>query len=208
LDNDLPNHPSLAYFPNYLKPMKPETRLAVSRVLAFIFVVALGGLAFRYRYELRDLAGLGYLGVFLLPLLANATVFIPIPGVMVIFSMAAVLNPWLVAIIGGIGAACGELTGYLVGFSGQGLAEKIRYYDELRSWMESHPKFTDLIIMVFAAIPNPFFDAAGIAAGSLKIPVWRFLIFCMIGSIIKMLGFAFAGQLGLNWLFPTPPAGR
>ena len=67
----------------------------------------------------------GYLGVFLLPMLANATVFVPIPGVMVIFTMAAVLNPILVAVVGGLGAATGELTGYLVGFSGQGLAEHV-----------------------------------------------------------------------------------
>ncbi len=188
--------------------MKPETRLTLARILAFVFVAALGLVAFHYRHHLRQFAGYGYFGVFILPLLANATVFIPIPGVMVIFSMAAVLNPWLVAIVGGVGAACGELTGYLVGFSGQGLAEHVKYYDQVRTWMERHKRFSDLLVMIFAAIPNPFFDAAGIAAGSLKIPVWRFMVFCILGSVLKMLGFAFAGQLGLNWLFPMPPPGR
>jgi membrane protein DedA with SNARE-associated domain len=182
--------------------MKPETRLTLTRVLAFILVVVIGLVAYHFRDHLREFSQYGYLGVFLLPMLANATVFVPIPGVMVIFTMAAVLNPVLVAVFGGLGAAVGELTGYLVGFSGQGLAEHIKYYDQIRAWMERHHRLSDLAILVFAAIPNPFFDAAGIAAGSLKMPVWRFLIFCAIGSTIKMLGFALLGSSSINWLFP------
>ena len=45
-----------------------------------------------------------------------------------------------------------------------------------------------------AVIPNPFFDLAGIAAGTLKIPVLRFYFFCALGSIIKMLAFAYGGN--------------
>lgn len=156
--------------------------------------------AFIYRDELQKVAQLGYLSAFLMPLIANATVFLPVPGVMMIFTMGGVFNPFLVAVLGGLGAAIGELTGYLVGFSGQGLVERASFAERVQTWMKAHPRQSGLAVMLLAIIPNPFFDAAGIAAGSLKMPVARFLVFCAIGSIIKMLAFAFAGSTSIDWL--------
>lgn len=51
-----------------------------------------------------------------------------------------------------------------------------------------------LAILVLAFIPNPLFDLAGISAGTLKMPVLPFLIFCTIGNILKMFLFAYAGE--------------
>ncbi len=181
-----------------------ERQSTITRIAAFLFVVVISVIAIVYRDRIKYLTELGYLGAFLLPLLANATVFVPIPGVMVIFTMGALFNPILIAILGGVGAATGELTGYLVGFSGQGLIERVRYYDRIYNWMSAHPRKTDLMIMIFAIIPNPFFDAAGIAAGSLKVPIWRFLIFCMLGSIIKMLAFSLVGATSIHWFLSRP----
>jgi membrane protein DedA with SNARE-associated domain len=36
----------------------------------------------------------------------------------------------------------------------------------------------------------------------LKMPLWKFLLFCMIGKILKMLLFAYAGSLSIPWLTP------
>ena len=58
-----------------------------------------------------------------------------------------------------------------------------------------------LTVFILAAIPNPFFDLAGVAAGSLKMPVVRFFIFCWMGEIVKMGIFAFAGASTLDILF-------
>ncbi len=143
----------------------------------------------------------GYLGAFLITMIANATIFVPIPGVWVVFAMGAVLNPFLLAICGGLGAATGELSGYLLGFSGQGLAERSKIYDRIYDFMNRHDRWSDLLIMVMAIIPNPFFDLAGIAAGTLKIPVLRFYVFCALGSIIKMLAFAYGGSAIINQFF-------
>lgn len=184
--------------------MSDGRRTTLLRIAAFLIVVIIGAIALVYRHQIRQLSEWGYLGAFLLPMLANATVFVPIPGVMVIFTMGGLFNPFLVAILGGMGAATGELTGYLVGFSGQGLAEHVKYYDRIHNWMASHPRRTDLMIAVFAMIPNPFFDAAGIAAGTLKVPIWRFLLFCMTGSIIKMMAFALVGSSSINWFLGPP----
>jgi membrane protein YqaA with SNARE-associated domain len=182
--------------------MTPERRLTIARLLSLAFVIGVGVIILVNKDRVQSLAHFGYLGIFLITLIANATVIIPVPGVMVVFAMGAVFNPILTALAAGAGAALGELTGYMVGFSGQGLVENSALYERIRAWMVNNYRLRDLGIMVAAAIPNPFFDLAGIAAGTLKIPIWRFLLFCALGSILKMLAFALAGDTSLNWLFP------
>jgi membrane protein DedA with SNARE-associated domain len=52
--------------------------------------------------------------------------------------------------------------------------------------------------MVLSAIPNPFFDIAGIAAGIAKMPIQTFLLFTWIGQLIKMTLFALAGHYSIT----------
>jgi membrane protein DedA with SNARE-associated domain len=53
---------------------------------------------------------------------------------------------------------------------------------------------------VLSAIPNPFFDIAGVAAGMIKMKITTFLFFTWVGQIIKMSVFAFAGYSSLEWI--------
>ena len=122
------------------------------------------------------------------------------PGVLFVFAMGAIFDPFWVAIASGAGAAIGELSGYLAGFSGQAVVENRDFYERLRNWMESHRKLSDLAIAVLAFIPNPLFDLAGMAAGTLKIHVARFLFFCLIGKILKMMMFSYAGASSIDWI--------
>jgi membrane protein YqaA with SNARE-associated domain len=114
--------------------------------------------------------------------------------------MGAIFNPIGVAIAAGLGAAVGELTGYLAGFSGQGVMERAALYERLTTWMRQHQNLAYLAILVLAFIPNPLFDLAGMASGALKLPLWKFLLACAIGKILKMLMFAYAGYYSVNWL--------
>jgi membrane protein YqaA with SNARE-associated domain len=148
-----------------------------------------------YVYTLRDRADqleiYGYPGIFILSFLAYATVLLPAPGVAVVFTMGAVFNPIAVGIAAGAGAALGELTGYLAGFSSQAVIERANVYDILIHWMRRNGPLT---ILILSAIPNPFFDLAGLAAGALKMPVVKFFFWCLIGETIKMTIFALAGM--------------
>jgi uncharacterized membrane protein YdjX (TVP38/TMEM64 family) len=49
--------------------------------------------------------------------------------------------------------------------------------------------------MLLAFIPNPAFDLVGIAAGALKIPFYQFIFWCWIGKVLKMLVFAYLGDI-------------
>jgi membrane protein YqaA with SNARE-associated domain len=171
----------------------------LARVGAILLVIGLTVGIYLLRDQAKWLASLGYVGIFLLSILANATIILPAPGVAFVFGLGAVYNPLLVALAAGTGAAIGELSGYLAGYSGNIAFQNRARYQQLIPWMKKYGPWT---ILVLGFIPNPVFDLAGIVAGILKMPLWKFLVFCMIGKILKMLLFAYAGSLSIPWLAP------
>lgn len=156
--------------------------IAVIAVSLYIFFIP--------EEQLIKLEGYGYAGIFLISILSNATVFIPAPGLLIVFSMGARFNPWLVGLFAGLGAALGELSGYMAGFSGQALVEHTNRYKRLSQWMQRNGPLT---IVISALIPNPVFDLTGIIAGILKMPIFSFLLWAAIGKILKMIIVALFG---------------
>jgi uncharacterized membrane protein YdjX (TVP38/TMEM64 family) len=183
-------------------PEKPQisprasTRSVILRILAIAMVIILTVTLFLLRDKVQDLGVYGYPGIFLISIIANSTVILPLPGVMITSAMGAVFNPFWVAVAAGTGAAIGELSGYLAGFGGQAIIKETERYQKLTNWMR---KYGDWTILVLAFVPNPAFDMAGIIAGALKLPVYRFLLWCCLGKILKMLIFSYlgAGFLGI-----------
>ncbi|MBI5952369.1 MAG: VTT domain-containing protein [Chloroflexi bacterium] len=185
--------------PSNLQTSKRENKIgvAVLRVLALVAVIGITVYIYSIRERVDEFAAYGYPGIFVIMLMANATVILPAPGVAVVFAMGNVFNPLLVALAAGTGGAVGELSGYLAGFSGQAVIENTKVYDRVTPWVQ---KYGVWAILVLSAIPNPFFDLAGIAAGVAKIPIGKFLLFCWVGQLIKMSMFAFAGAYSIDWL--------
>ncbi|MBT3337512.1 MAG: VTT domain-containing protein [Anaerolineae bacterium] len=178
--------------------MSQERRLALLRIISLLAVIGLSAFIFSIRDQVESFAGYGYPGIFLIALLANATVLIPAPGLAVVFTMGSIFPPIAVGIAAGTGGALGELSGYLAGFSGQAIVERMDIYERISPWVE---KYGTLAILILAAIPNPFFDLAGIAAGVAKMPLVKFLFACWGGQLIKMTAFAYAGAFSIDWLF-------
>jgi uncharacterized membrane protein YdjX (TVP38/TMEM64 family) len=162
----------------------------VLRVFIFLGVIVLTVLLFINRDKVQKLEALGYPGIFLISLLSNATLILPVPGVLFTSAMGAVFNPWWVALAAGTGATIGELSGYLAGFSGQAVVENRKWYDRVSRWMK---KYGDITILVLAFVPNPLFDIAGMVAGALRMPLWRYILWSWIGKTAKMALFAFGG---------------
>ena len=166
-------------------------------MLTVIVVVAALGAAVYFRDRLKELERYGYAAVFLVGLVSNATLILPVPGLAVSSVMGGVFNPWIVGLVGGVGQALGELTGYLAGYSGQTLVDGNPTYDRLTRWMQRYGVWT---IFVLAVIPNPVFDLGGMAAGTLRFPLWKFLASCTAGKVIKNIAFALAGYYGISLL--------
>lgn len=144
----------------------------------------------------RSIGDWGYLGVFLVMLVSSATIILPAPGLLAVFAAGGAYSPLLVGIAGGLGSALGELMGYLFGYGSRVLIVKERNPLHLRTkeWMERNGFLT---LFVFAAIPNPLFDIAGIIAGSLGYPWPKFLLAVALGKIVKSVIFAYLGSIVL-----------
>ena len=162
-----------------------------SHLVALLTAVAITALIIAFRRELAGLAGYGYIGVFFISLLGNATVIVPVPSLVVVFAGGGVLNPLLVGVVAGLGEPLGELTGYLAGYGGSAVVEDRKRFRRVQEWMGRRGFLT---ILVLAAIPNPLFDLAGMSAGMLHYPVTKFLIACWIGKTAKAIAIAYLGS--------------
>lgn len=175
------------------------------RILALLLILALSVWIYLHRAAITALSSLGYLGVFLVSLLSNATVIFPAPSLVLPFTMGAVLSPWLVALVAALGATLGEVTGYLAGVTGQAIVEDKATFARLQSWMQ-HKRSAALVIFLLAFLPLPLMDLAGIAAGALRMPLSRFLFWCFLGKLLKLTLVALAGAWSLplvdRWITP------
>jgi uncharacterized membrane protein YdjX (TVP38/TMEM64 family) len=178
-----------------------KRRLRVVRVVTAIAVLVALILSLIFREYLQELERYGYVAVFVVGLISNATLILPVPGLAVSSVLGSVFNPWVVGVVGGVGQALGELTGYMAGYGGQTWIADHPRYRWLRRRMERYGVF---VVFLLALFPNPLFDVAGIVAGVLRFPVWKFLLSCAAGKIIKNIGFALAGYYGIGALFQLP----
>lgn len=176
---------------------RKPSRLVRVLALLFVIVVSLGIALYGDRFS--RLGAYGYPGLFLLNVLASATLILPAPGLALAFGAGASLHPVLVGLAVGTGSAFGELTGYLAGFSGRGVIEDRALYTRVQGWMS---RFGLWVIFILGLIPNPLFDVAGITAGAMKIPVWKFLAAAGAGKVIKAMLVAYAGAGTMSLLGP------
>ncbi len=178
--------------------MPEKRRLSLLRGLSLFAVIGISVFIFSIRNQVEQFAAYGYPGIFLIALLAYATVLLPTPSLAVVFTMGGVFHPLGVALAASTGAAIGELSGYMAGFSGQAVVERMDIYERISPWID---KYGTLAILILAVLPNPFFDLAGIAAGAARIPIKNFLLACWIGQFIKATLFAYAGAASIDWIF-------
>lgn len=172
-------------------PAIPDAwRVWFVRLGGLLIAIAISLLIILERNRLAALSEYGYLGVFLVGIVSSATVLFPAPGMVVTFAAGDVLNPFLVGIAAGAGEAIGELVGYLAGSSGRAIVENRALYQSIVLRMR---QYGTPVLFILSAIPNPTFDLVGIAAGALGFPVWRFLVVCAAGKILKSIVVALAG---------------
>ena len=172
-------------------------RFATAGKGAAVAIIALLTIAILYAWgsgaDLRSLSALGYPGVFLIAFLSSATVLLPVPGLAFSIGAGAIWQPIVVGLIGGLGAATGEMIGYFAGRAGLSVLRKKKGGRWL-SVERGLRRFGFWAIFLVAAIPNPLFDALGLAAGALAYPVWRFWLAAAAGNTVKYIAFALIGS--------------
>jgi uncharacterized membrane protein YdjX (TVP38/TMEM64 family) len=169
----------------------------ILRYAALVLALIITVVVYLLRERLQDVANYGYLGIFFISVLGNATIVLPVPTFLTAFLGGGVYNPLLVGVVSAAGATIGELTGYMAGLGGQAIVENRAMYERFSHWMERYGLFA---LFVLAAIPNPFFDIAGIIAGMSRIRVTTFLVVTWAGKIVKFVLIAFLGAGSIDLL--------
>lgn len=128
----------------------------------------------------------GYVGAFVISMIASATIVLPAPGIAVVIAMSAALNPYALGIVAGLGSAIGELSGYAAGRGGQMLIPEHQRH-QVERLQNLTRQYGVLLLAVLAALPFPLFDFAGIVAGMLKMRVLSFLAAVTVGKSVKYI---------------------
>ncbi|HEX3246983.1 MAG TPA: VTT domain-containing protein [Chloroflexota bacterium] len=195
----------VAATPPEFAPSPPRTHHSTVRwiwviavILLLVFMISVG-LAFANGMDPMVLLEYGYPGISLIMFFSSATVLLPAPGFAAVLGAGTVINPWLVGPFAGLGSAFGEMTGYMVGLGSREAIEARRgkWWSRAESWMKKNGFLT---VLVFASFPNPFFDAIGVLAGSMGLPIKRVFIACLIGNTIKYTSLALLGSSALGLL--------
>lgn len=159
------------------------------------------------------LASLGYLGAFLISLIGCSTFIVAIPWMAALFMLGSVLDPFLLAIVAGIGATIGEFTGYAIGYAVSYGGKKIKkkydkkkYIKLIAGWNKFIKKFSPwfykngvLTIILFCLTPLPT-DVIGFLCGTIKYSKKKFFFANFIGKSIMSFIIAIAGKYGIGWL--------
>ena len=166
-----------------------------------------------YWDKVQNAGAYGYAGEFVISVLGGITV-IPAPSLIVTFTLGHALNPVYVGLISGFGEAVGGITTYLTGAGVETVWSRLRtreeaiesarfsfwsrgeaFYNRLVDWVGGRGG-SWVVFIVSAMIISPFYFA-GLAAGSLRMGLWRFFLLSWAGKTIRGLIIAFAGYGGL-----------
>lgn len=183
-----------------VKPSSPGIRLSPGTIFQFVFMtlssIVLALILIEFGALLESLGNWGYVGVAAVEFGNSAMVAIPTPSYLYTFSMGAILNPFVIGIIGGTFATLGELIGYYLGCRGSAILPEGPRIERFKAWTS---RWGTVTLFWFALLPVPF-DIAGIWAGAARYPLVRFVPPVFLGKSIKITMIALAGYFGMEAL--------
>jgi membrane protein YqaA with SNARE-associated domain len=181
-----------------------------------LLVATIGGsvavavfLIYNWEYVIR-LESEGYLGLFLISLLAGSPIPIPTPSMILTFTLGSLLNPVVVGTVSGLGNAGGYALIYLTGRSGFRLLPNFnvsdsrigRFLRKIRmSRMIDSPNQTGMVAVFLLSIyPNPVLAPMVLGMGATRFSFTKFFLACWAGKTIMTMVLALSGYFGLGSL--------
>ena len=147
----------------------------------------------------------GLPGLLVAGVLGNAKLVIGVPFeiVVALANSTGTYSPFVIGVVGGLGAACGELIGYLIGLGGRRAIEKLSAKDAKR--MEDFKfqinRHGPLAIYLMCVIPIPF-DLVGLAAGLIRFDIKQFFLATWAGKATRYTIIGLAVVYGVKTILP------
>jgi len=169
----------------------------IVEILLFILIIGLSILIFVNKDMLQNISSTSYLGLMGLCFLANSTVLLPAPSLMIAASCALILNPWLVAVFAALGSSLGEFVGYAFGSISKDISPRLQV---LLDKLFVKIKNQNLLVFLLALLPLPLFDVVGIYSGGTKMNLIKFFIACYIGKFVKLIIYINCFEMIANYI--------
>jgi membrane protein YqaA with SNARE-associated domain len=139
-----------------------------------------------------------YLGVFIISFIGSISIIFPVPYTLVILFLGTVLDPFFVAISGGLGSALGEFTGYLLGYYGRTVVSEKRRR-KMDFMVRLFDSYGPVAIFLFALTPLPD-DLLFIPLGVMHYPFWKAFIPALVGKTLMTFILAYSGQQSIEFI--------
>ena len=166
-------------------------------------------LIFNWEYISR-LESQGFLGLFLVSMIAGSPLPVLSPSMLVTFAMGSFLNPALVGIVSGLGNAVGTAFIYLTGRGGTSFFSDFdfsrsrlgKFFNRIRMPGKlSVAKYSaPVAVFLLSLYPNPALPAMVITMGATRYNFNRFFLACFAGKTVQALIIAYFGYFGLGSL--------
>jgi membrane protein YqaA with SNARE-associated domain len=140
----------------------------------------------------------GYLGVFAISFIGSVSIIFPVPYTLVIFFLGSFLDPFFVAISGGLGSALGEFSGYILGYYGRKVVSEERQR-KMDYMLRIFGKYGSVTIFIFALTPLPD-DLLFIPLGVMRYPFLKAFIPALLGKILMTFILAYSGQQSIEFI--------
>ncbi len=143
---------------------------------------------------------MSYFGVFLSSIIVSASIVVPLPSQLIPAGAVILkLNPFVTAVVIGVGSMIGELTGYYVGVAGGSAVKKIlKKYNKQGAILKKYYHKYAFFVIFFGSILFFPFDLIGIMSGMSRYDVRKFFLAGFIGKCIKAIIVFYLVQNGLH----------
>ncbi|MFC1967091.1 VTT domain-containing protein [Chloroflexota bacterium] len=163
-----------------------------------------------YYWEyIEHLKNYGYIGAFFAGFIAGSSLPLPLPYLVVNFTLGSVLNPALVGVSSGVGAGIGGTLVYLLGRGGSNILPKLgitipdpkqtksAHVSRFHKW--AHQRGS-VVVFIMSALLNPAFAPMAITMGTIRFRLAKFFLWCTAGNIVKSMLISYCGYFGLGAL--------
>lgn len=171
--------------------------IVISFILAYLFQRLMNALDL----PLDEYAFLAYLIVFAVTLVAHLTLIAPVPiAVPIMIIVAQTWDPILTALVAALGGSIGELSTYFIGYVGRKIAisNDLLSMQRVEKWINRWGAWAIAFLAFQPIIP---LDIGGLAAGTARMPLIKFLPALFAGKLPKYLMLIYIG-LGVFSFLP------
>jgi membrane protein YqaA with SNARE-associated domain len=168
--------------------------------VGLVLVLALCALVIVYWDYIQRAGRYGYLGVLIISIITGVTILIPVPGLLVVFTLGSILEPSIVGALAGLGEAIGSIIIYLTGYGGRSGVTKLetidhRFTTKFEYWLRRRGS---IAVFAMSSIINPLFFPFTAIAGAMRFGLTKFFFLCWAGKTIKGMAVAYLGYYGLG----------